>query len=321
MRTLVVGSGGFAGRWLVAELAARGHEVIGTRSPGEGAETRGRGGTGSCGAEAATQLPCDVRDVASVREAVAVAAPDSVVLLAGISFAPRANRDPAEAYAVHALGVIHVVTEAARQRPGVRVLVVTTGEVYAGLPPAEMPALESAPLLPVSLYAATKAAGDLACIALARGYDGVLVRARPFNHTGPGQRAEFVCPDFARQVAAIARGRRAPRMEVGNLDVQRDFSDVRDIVRGYADALERGRHGEVYNLCSGRPAAIREVLETLASLAGATPEVVVDPRRVRPDEVKVLYGSAEKARRELGWVPARSLRETLEDLLAWAGDP
>jgi GDP-4-dehydro-6-deoxy-D-mannose reductase len=303
MRILVIGSAGFAGGYLTRELSGAGHEVWGTtrqlRAP-------------------AAELPtvvCDVTLPETIAGSLRQVEPDAVVLLAGISSPPVANRDPTTAFKVHALGTVHLLTEVARLERSTRVLVVTSGEVYGATDEARLPVTEASDLSPTTLYAASKAAADLVALAQHASICADVVRLRPFNHTGPGQRPGFVCPDFARQVARIARGRQAPVIEVGNLDVVRDFSDVRDVVRGYAAALAHGRAGEAYNLCSGRGTTVRAVLETLCDLAGIAPEIRVVTSRQRRSEVRALWGSPRKAEAELGWRPEIPLRRTLQDLL------
>jgi GDP-4-dehydro-6-deoxy-D-mannose reductase len=323
MRVLIVGAAGFAGRHLARELLARGHEVIGgTRSGGsdEAPPARPDGRVWPDALPAIPLVRCDVRSPQGVAAALAEADPQAVFLLAGVAHPPLANRHPEIAFAVHVMGAVHVMTAVESRGLPTRVLLVTSSEVYGRVGPADLPVREETPLRPEGIYAASKAGADLAAAAFAsaRGLD--VVRLRPFNHTGPGQRPEFVCPDFAAQIAGIVQGRRPARMEVGNLDVRRDFTDVRDVVRGYALALERGRAGEAYNLCSGRAVAIREILDTLCEVGGARPEVVVAAGRRRGPEVPVLYGSADKAAAQLGWRPEIPLRETLRDVLQRALD-
>ena len=219
---------------------------------------------------------------------------------------------------MHVTGTVNVLETVAELRRPVRVLMVTSSEAYGRAGIEGSPLGEDAPLQPTSIYAASKAAADLAAEAFARSRALDVVRVRPFNHTGPGQRPDFVCPDFARQVAEIADGRRPPVIEVGNLDVGRDFSDVRDVVRGYADALAHGRSGEVYNLCAGHPIAIRSILDDLCALAGVSPEIRTASERFRPAEVPAYWGSAAKAETVLGWRPEIPWRQTLGDLLAWS---
>jgi GDP-4-dehydro-6-deoxy-D-mannose reductase len=320
LRILVLGSSGFAGRWLCAELARDGHEVWGSKRPGSDPEVAL---SSAWVPDAALHgvVPCDLCDSESVRKAIVAVRPDAIVALAGMAFAPAAARDPAAAYRVHVLGTINVLQAAAALGPSTRVLIVTSSEIYGGVAAGDLPATENTPLRPANLYAASKASTDLTAYALSRSFPGHVIRVRPFNHTGPGQRVDFVCPAFASQVAAIARGEKPPILEVGNIDSVRDFSDVRDIVRGYAAALVSGKNGEVYNLCAGEGTTVRWVLETLCQVAGVRPEIRIDPARARPAEVPVLYGSYAKAEAELGWRPRIRLRETLEDLFGSFFEP
>jgi GDP-4-dehydro-6-deoxy-D-mannose reductase len=306
MRVLIVGIAGFAGRYLARELEGLGHEVWGTvRSAPLGAARFDRWPT----------VRCDITDAATIGEALERVEPDGIVLLAGLSFAPEANRDPAAAYRVHALGTAHLLGEVSRCNAKVRVVVVTSGQIYGAAAESRMPLTEESPLHPTSAYATSKAAADAIAAAWSADYGGDIVRVRPFNHTGPGQRPEFVCPDFALQVARVARGLREPVIEVGNIDVVRDFSDIRDIVRGYAAALLRGKSGEAYNLCSGTGTTVRDVLTALCELAQIQPEIRVTVDRQRRAETQVFLGSPRKAEVELGWRPEVPLRQTLADLL------
>jgi GDP-4-dehydro-6-deoxy-D-mannose reductase len=305
MRVLILGITGFAGRYLAKELEKTGREVVGAarRVPDSGRDEAGR-----------TLLRCDVTEPAEIAATLAAARADAVVMLAGMASPPAAQRDPSAAFLVHALGTVHVLAAAGRLEPRPRVLLVTSSEAYGEVREGELPVTEETPLRPASVYAASKASADLAARAFALSEKLDVVRVRSFNHTGPGQRPDFVCPDFARQVAEIAAGRRAAVMEVGNIDVERDFSDVRDVARGYVAALERGRTGEVYNLCSGRPRSIRSILEELFAIAGVRPEIRVAPERVRPHEVPAYWGSPAKAEAELGWRPEIPWAQTVADL-------
>jgi GDP-4-dehydro-6-deoxy-D-mannose reductase len=310
---LVFGATGFAGRYLVDELLRRGCEVVGAARRLDAAEA-----PHPIALDRIAMHPCDVTDPEQVRAVLDETRPDAAVLLSGMASPPLANRDPRQAYAVHAMGAVNVLEAVAAAPRRIRVLVVTSSEAYGSSGIHGSPLDEDAALRPTTIYAASKAAADLAAgaFASARGVD--VIRVRPFNHTGPGQRQDFVCPDFAVQVAAIAAGRRAPVIEVGNLEVSRDFLDVRDVVRGYADALEHGRTGEIYNLCSGHGITIRSVLDDLCALAGIRPEVRVVPERHRPAEVPAYWGSGARAAATLRWVPTTPWRLTLADLLDWS---
>ena len=313
MRVLIFGATGFAGRYLARELVQLGHQVWGAVRSADAAATAPH----PVPLAVAELRRCDVTDEAQVDDVLAAAKADAVVQLAGLASPPEANRHPEQAFRVHVTGTVNVLGAIARQGRATRVLVVTSSEAYGSTGRVASPLDEEAALHPTSIYAASKAAADLAAeaFALARGVD--VVRVRPFNHTGPGQRRDFVCPDFATQVAAIAAGHRPAVLQVGNLDAQRDFSDVRDIVKGYVAALLHGRTGEAYNLCSGNGTSIRDILATLCELAGIAPEVRQDGSRQRVAEVPAYWGSGAKARRELGWETRIPWRQTLEDLLFW----
>jgi GDP-4-dehydro-6-deoxy-D-mannose reductase len=177
-----------------------------------------------------------------------------------------------------------------------------------------MPLRETSPLRPESPYAGSKIAAEFLAIQFGLSYGLTLVRARPFNHTGPRQNPAFVCSDLARQVVEIECGLRPPILTVGNADTSRDFSDVRDIVRGYMLLLEGGRPGEVYQLCSGRAVSVRAIIEVLVATASVPIEVRVDLTKAHAAESRILWGEAAKARSEVGWEPSYDLETTLGDL-------
>jgi GDP-4-dehydro-6-deoxy-D-mannose reductase len=212
---------------------------------------------------------------------------------------------------VNYLGALHVLRAAARHAPHARVLLVGSGEVYGG-DAAGAPFDEDAPLLPGSPYARSKAAADrLGALAAAGGQS--VVRARPFNHTGPGQRADFVAPGFARQIAEIERGVRPPELRVGNLDAVRDFLDVADVVDAYARLLAPAVPAGAYNVASGRGTTIGALLDGLLAHATVRPRVVVDRARWRPADTSV--GSAARLAAATGWKPSVPLADTLARLL------
>lgn len=144
------------------------------------------------------------------------------------------------------------------------------------------------------------------------------IRARPFNHTGPGQAPNFVCSDFARQIAAIDMGLQPPVLRTGDIDVRRDFSDVRDVVRAYELLLEKAKPGEAYNVASGHVTPVRQIVRILASFCPRPIRITMQRRRLRPTEVAILCGNSQKLRRATGWSTKHSLRATLWDLyLNW----
>lgn len=313
MRVLVTGITGFVGSHFAEYALARGARVWGSyrwRSKTENIEAiRDR----------VTLVECDLRDVSSVQHLVAVAEPDAIVHLAGQSYVHASWKAPVETIATNVIGQVNLL-EAIRARGprAPRFLVIGSSEEYGLVHPHELPITEENPLRPLSPYAVSKVAQDLLGYQYFKSYGLPIVRARAFNHEGPRRGHVFVTSDFARQIAEIEAGRREPEVLVGNLQAVRDFTDVRDIVRGYWLLLERGEPGEVYNLCSGRGWTIQEVLDLLLSEATVRPiKVREDVARLRPSDVPVLIGDASKIRAALGWAPEIPFERTLRDLLQY----
>ena len=297
MRVLVTGATGFVGRHLRDALRAAGHETIALGGP----------------LDAPPAIAVDILDPDAVRRAVDAAAPNAIVHLAGQAFVPQSVADPLGTLAINATGTAHVL-EAARACRA-RVLVISSAEVYGVQRPERMPLDENAVVRPGNAYAASKLAAEAYALAWHRSYGLDTVVARPFNHIGPGQDERFVVASFARQLAAIAAGA-PPLMHVGNLEAQRDFLDVRDVVAAYVLLLANGRAGEVYNISSGRPVAIREVLRQLITIARVPVEIRDDPERMRSSDLPILSGDATKLRAETGWEPKYSLAASLRDIYA-----
>jgi GDP-4-dehydro-6-deoxy-D-mannose reductase len=197
------------------------------------------------------------------------------------------------------------------------VVVASSGEIYGGADDDSHPQKESAPYRPISPYAASKAAQDLIADQYCRAHGTPVIRLRLFNHTGPRRPSVFVLSSFARQIVEIERGLRPPRIEVGNLDARRDFVDVRDVARAYWLAAVRGEPGAAYNLCSGRAATIRALLELLLAATEATVEIVPDPARMRPADIPLLLGDPSLFEQTTGWRPKIPIHQTLADLLDW----
>jgi len=310
MRVLVTGIAGFAGRHLAKLLLARGDEVHGTLHRPDGQGRLRDILTHHPGLEVRLRV-ADITDASAVERVVATVLPERLFHLAGMAFVPDTVADPAAAIRTNVLGALHVFTAVQRHAPRCRVLTVGSGDAYGDVRADELPLRESCPFRPLSPYGASKAALDLLAHQWARGAGLDIVRARPFNHTGPGQRPDFVCPDFARQLLAVARGARPPVLSVGNLDLVRDFSDVRDVVAAYAAALDRGASGEAYNICSGIGRSVRSVLDTLSEIVGVEVRTEVAPERLRRASVPTLVGNADKLRAATGWAPRCEWRETL----------
>ena len=181
--------------------------------------------------------------------------------------------------------------------------------------PDEVPIKESNPLRPLSPYGVSKVGQDMLGYQYFMSYGMDVVRTRGFNHTGPRRGPVFVCSDFAKQLVDIEKGLRPPVMRVGNLDAKRDFTDVRDMVRGYWLALEKGKPGEVYNICSGRSMSIGDMLGMLIDMSGLEVTVERDPSRLRPSDVEILEGDNSRFHEDTGWEPEIPIEKTFADLL------
>ncbi len=297
MRVLVTGSHGFVGRWLVAYLEAEGDEVIGI------------------------DLNVDITEADAIRAAIVGAAPQAIFHLAARASVAASWGSQNDTYRVNTQGSLHILQAALACQAPPRVLLISSSEVYGRVKADELPLREDHPFEPISPYAASKAAAEVFGLQAWLGNGLEVVRARPFNHTGPGQRPDFVVPALAKQIADASRTG-SGELRTGNLDARRDLSDVRDVVRAYRELLVSGVPGEVYNVCSGSAFSIRAVAEMMLSVAGADLEIVVDPTRVRSVEIPELRGDRSKLEAATGWVPEIPLERTLADVISyWQQQP
>jgi GDP-4-dehydro-6-deoxy-D-mannose reductase len=312
MKVLVTGAGGFVGRWLVPALVAEGHEVLGTRLPGDAppdflSETERR---------RVRWLPLDLEDAVSV-QAVVEEVPGAVVHLAAVASGAEARRDPGHAWDVNASGTARLAHALGLARQEGRgdplLLLVSTAEVY-GMPAPVRPRVETDPLLPISPYAASKLGAEVAVLEAARRTGLRVVIARAFPHTGPGQTDHYVIPAFARRLKA-ARRIGASVVKTGNLEPVRDFLDVRDVVRAYLAILARAAAGAVYNVASGQGHALREIFARLAGLIGVAASPEVDPQFARTADIPHLVGDASRLSTETGWTPRIPFDQTLQDVV------
>jgi GDP-4-dehydro-6-deoxy-D-mannose reductase len=304
MRAFVTGSHGFAGTALRALLGEKGWTVHGLgASEAEPAD-----------GEAYHRIDLAVPAAqAELRAALDAADPEVVFHLAART--GRGGEEEARgAFAANVGGTANLFTALLDRGRAVRVVHVGSSAQYGAVPREDDPVTESAPFRPLGIYGWTKAAAEM--IALAHhGRGGIeVLAARPFNHTGPGEPGHLVCSSFARQIAEIEAGAE-PVLEVGNLSPERDFTDVRDLVRGYLELAEKGAPGAATNFCSGRAVRVEDVLTTLLDKARTRIEVRADPDRARPVELRRQVGSYAKAEREIGWTPRIPLGDSLVELL------
>lgn len=313
MRALITGINGFVGGHLAEHLLAETDwQVFGTVR------------------EAALQLPTlrehvqathiDLLDAAAVQRCIQAIRPDVVFHLAAQAHLPTSFRDPAGTLTSNILMQLHLFEAIRAAAIDPTIVVVGTGEEYGAVQPHEQPVNETTPLRPVNPYAVSKVAQDMLAYQYFAAHKLKTIRMRPFNHSGPRQEDRYAITGFAHQIARIEAGLQLPVVRVGNLQAQRDFTDVRDIVRAYRLAAERGEPGEVYNLGSGQPVAIQEILDRLLSLSATQIDVQPDPERMRPADVPLIACDATRFRERTGWQPQVALEQMLRDILDdWRG--
>lgn len=301
-RILITGIEGFVGAHLAQHLTSAGHAVIGLQW-------------------AATALPLpaelyqgDICDFARTKSLLERVRPDAVIHLAGITSVAVSELHALRTYEVNALGTIKLLEALRQLELKARLLLISSADVY-GRSNVGRPLTEDRPLQPISPYALSKVMAEEAGKFYHRAYRLDVVILRPFSHTGPGQSSTFVFPKVASHIAAAEAGRQEPLIEMGDLEIRRDYTDVRDVVHAYALALERCAAGEVYNVTSGQPILIREGVEFLCSLSRRPVTVRSSPDRFRSRDIPLLTGDPSKLRAITGWEPEIPFQKTLSDLL------
>jgi GDP-4-dehydro-6-deoxy-D-mannose reductase len=300
---LVTGAAGFAGSHLIEHLSTLG-EVAGwsRSSPPAGLASLARWQT------------VDLLRRDTVRAALRELRPALVYHCAGVPHVAQSWKASAQALEGNVIGTHVLLDELRRVGRPVRCLVTGSATVYA---PSNTPIDERGALAPASPYALSKLAQEALALRTPD-EDGVeVVVARAFNHTGPRQDPAFAAPSFARQIALIERGEIPPVIRVGNLDAERDFTDVRDVVRAYRLLMEQGAPGAIYNVCSGVGRSIRSVLDALAARSTRTVSVELDPEKLRPSDTPVVVGDPSRLRSETGWDPEVAFEKMLDDLLQY----
>lgn len=257
-------------------------------------------------------ISCDLRDRRAVERVVSEVRPDLTFHLGAVANVGFSWSHRNETYEINFLGSSYLFEALARTVPGSRLLVMSSAELYQAAD--QHPLSEQSPLSATNPYAISKWAMEKAAD-LYTPEQLHIIKVRSFNFTGPGQNPRFVASDFARQIAQIEAGRQEPRIHVGNISAVRDFIDVRDAARFLEIAGREGQPGEVFNLCTGRPHTIADLLHILLSFSQMSIDVVQDPARVRPVDLPVLVGDPTYSRERLGFAPEYALEQTLLDLL------
>jgi GDP-4-dehydro-6-deoxy-D-mannose reductase len=310
-RILVTGASGFVGRHLLPAIAARHPSAtVYTMAvhPHPGASDYLISIDARIG---------DIRDPQAVRAVVHDAQPDLVIHLAGRAAVVDAWADPAGTLAINAGGAITLLEALRTTASSARVVLIGSGEQYGPVPSEESPITEQHQQCPINPYAVSKAAQELVGHQYAAAYGLDIVYARPFNHFGPYQPDLFVIASFARQIALAERGLAPPCVRVGNLSAQRDFLPVQDVVAAYLALAEGGRSDEAYNVASGIPRAISQVLDMLIAKAHVDVRIEIDPERIRPMDVPLAYADNAKLRQDTGWQPSHDFAQALEEVLQY----
>lgn len=315
MRILITGISGFAGSHLADYFLGEGkHEVFGTikwRSDRENI------------LQIQSKLKlceCDIKDAVAMNTMISEIRPERIFHLAAQSYVPFSWRAPQETLTTNVIGEVNLFEAVRQSRINPLIQIAGSSEEYGMVYREEIPIKETNPLRPLSPYGVSKVAQDFLGYQYFRSYGLKIIRTRAFNHTGPRRGVVFATSNFAKQIVEIEKGKCKPVIHVGNLDAVRDFLDVRDVARAYALSLEKGKPGEVYNICSGRGIKIKDMLDKLISLSHVDLETKQDLERLRPSDVELLIGSSEKFQKETGWKPEIPFDKTLQDLLDYWRD-
>jgi GDP-4-dehydro-6-deoxy-D-mannose reductase len=304
VRVLITGASGFAGGHLARACVAAGDEVVGLSR------------SGSPGAQSAEGLAVDLRDAGSVLNAVGSVEPEVIYHLAALSHVGRSWEEPSQTVMDNVATAVNLLEAIRHRSPAARVVWVSSCEVYGA--PERLPVDESAALRPANPYAVSKSAGDLLAGVYAAAHGLEIVRARPFNHAGPGQLPIFIASSLARQAAeARLAGAETMRLVTDNPDTRRDFTDVRDVVRAYRLLAEHADPG-VYNVCTGRSISAAEQVRLVGELlVPIQVDHEIDPARVRANEVMDLRGANSRLRTATAWQPEIPFRQTMSDTIEW----
>ena len=306
-KIFITGATGFVGRHLIRLLSLENYQIYGTAYPEMPEEDEFEGNP--------HLFHIDIRSEEDLTSVIKDVVPDRIFHLAALSNVGHSWEKRTETMESNLMGTFYVFESVRQFAPKAKILFVSSSDVYGILEPVEEALSEEVDPKIVSPYAFTKVCGEQ----LSRFYSEIegldVVVSRPFPHTGPGQSADFVCSDWAFQIAKIEKGLMEPVVRVGSLEVRRDISDVRDVVKAYISLLEKGKTGEIYNVCSGRAVVLKDILNLLLSFSSKKIEVKVDPNRKRKADIPLLLGNNEKIRNELNWTPEIPLDQTLKELL------
>lgn len=309
MRVLITGMSGFAGGHLAQELLNQADTVFGV--------ARRHGHPLHYLNPPLTPLVADLCNEANVARILAEVQPEVIYHLAGQAFVPKAWEDPWHTMEQNIRPQLNILQAMVQQNLTARLLIITSNQVYGFISPEQLPVSEELPLEPNNPYGVSKATQDILALQYFLSHQIDVIRVRAFNHIGPRQSPAFVSASFARQIAAIEAGLSEPVIHVGNLDAERDFTDVRDVVRAYALLAQHGVSGEAYNVGTGQAHAIQHLLDILLNHTTAAIDVRRDPTRMRPADMPIIYADNRKLCTQTGWHPAYRFEDSVVQVLEY----
>lgn len=308
-KVLITGITGFVGTRLATYLfSQKSYDIIGTYRSESGLKTLEE-------IHGLKLTNLDLNDAAAVEEFVLSEKPDYICHLAAQASPSKSFSNPVETLTNNVVSEFSVLEVLRKHKLPTRVLIISTGDIYGIITPSDIPVDEDTPFRPATPYAVSKIAQDYLGLQYHLAYKIDIVRVRPYNHIGPGQKEGYVVSDFAKQIAEIEAGKKEPVLSVGNLEAGRDFTDVRDVVKAYELALLKGKSGEAYNIGSGKSRKISSVLETLLSFSTKKIDVKVDPSKFRSIDVPEIICDYGKFHKLTGWQPEIPFEKTLQEIL------
>ncbi len=303
-KALIIGGGGFVGRYLAEHLKRNGDQVFVTKLPHEKIKT-----------EEYEIYDLNILDAEKVFSLLNHIHPDVIYHLAAQSSVAQSWKNPGLTVDINIKGTLNILNSMRKLTYFPRILLVGSGEEYGKVLPEEVPVDEETLLRPGNIYAASKACQNMIGKIYADAYSMHIIMARAFNHIGPGQSEQFVVSDFCKQVATLERDQSAAVIKVGNLKARRDFTDVRDVVRAYALLMDKGKIGETYNVGSGKAVSIEEILKKIISLSTKTICVEVEEKRLRPIDIPVIEADIKKLQKHTDWYPEIQMSQTIGQTL------